>query len=137
MRETYEYLQRKNKMKNQYACALAALLLAAAFGAAIINNIYVGNTTEKMIDRLEALPSDPSEASPFIEKIDEEWHKERMFLDLTLPKPALDKISLLIDETKIAADQHSETDYKTAMARLRRAIEDIRDPERILLRNIF
>jgi hypothetical protein len=124
-------------MKNQYACALAAILLAIAFAAAIANYMYVENTAESILDSIDALPADITDASESVNRIRNEWKKRRHVLDLTLSKPALDKVSLLIDELDIAATHHADSDYKTAMARLRRAIEDIRDPERILIRNIF
>lgn len=124
-------------MKNKYACLLAAILLTLAFIATIANYIYVEKTTEYILDSIDGLPVDISNASESVSEIREAWKKRREILDLTLSKPALDKVSLLIDELQIAAEHHAESDYKTAMARLRRAIEDIRDPERILLRNIF
>ena len=124
-------------MKNKYACALAASLLIVAFGATIANYIYVEKTAEYILDSIDGLSADISSASDSVSKIKEDWKERREILDLTLSKPALDKVSLLIEELHIAAAHHAESDYKTAMARLRRAIEDIRDPERILLRNIF
>ena len=124
-------------MKNKYACLLAAILLTIAFVATIANYIYVEKTAEYILDSIDGLPVDISNASDSVSEIREAWKERREILDLTLSKPALDKVSLLIDELQIAAEHHVESDYKTAMARLRRAIEDIRDPERILLRNIF
>lgn len=124
-------------MKNKYACALAASLLIVAFGATIANYIYVEKTADYILDSIDGLPVDISNASDSVNEIREAWKERREILDLTLSKPALDKVSLLIDELQIAAEHHAESDYKTSMARLRRAIEDIRDPERILLRNIF
>lgn len=124
-------------MKNKYACLLAAILLTLAFSATIANYIYVEKTTDYILDSIDGLPVDISNASDSVSEIREAWKERREILDLTLSKPALDKVSLLIDELQIAAEHHAESDYKTAMARLRRAIEDIRDPERILLRNIF
>lgn len=124
-------------MKNKYACALAAILLTIAFVATIANYIYVEKTADYILDSIDGLPVDISNASDSVSEIREAWKERREILDLTLSKPALDKVSLLIDELQIAAEHHAESDYKTAMARLRRAIEDIRDPERILLRNIF
>lgn len=124
-------------MKNKYACLLAAILLTIAFVATIGNYIYVEKTADYILDSIDGLPADISSASDSVSKIREAWKERREILDLTLSKPALDKVSLLIDELQIAAEHHAESDYKTAMARLRRAIEDIRDPERILLRNIF
>ena len=124
-------------MKNKYACLLAAILLTLAFSATIANYIYVEKTTDYILDSIDGLPVDISNASDSVSEIREAWKERREILDLTLSKPALDKVSLLIDELQIAAEHHAESDYKTAMARLRRAIEDIRDPERILLKNIF
>ncbi len=124
-------------MKNKYACLLAAILLTLAFSATIANYIYVEKTADYILDSIDGLPVDISNASDSVSEIKEDWKERREILDLTLSKPALDKVSLLIDELQIAAEHHAESDYKTAMARLRRAIEDIRDPERILLRNIF
>lgn len=124
-------------MKNKYACLLAAILLTLAFSATIANYIYVEKTADYILDSIDGLPVDISNASDSVSEIREAWKERREILDLTLSKPALDKVSLLIDELQIAAEHHAESDYKTAMARLRRAIEDIRDPERILLRNIF
>lgn len=124
-------------MKNQHACATATLILAIAFAATIANFIYVDNTAECILGSIDALPTDIANVSESIEQLRTEWIKRRQILDLTLSKPALDKVSQLIDELDIAAAHSAESDYKTTMARLRRAIEDIRDPERILIRNIF
>ena len=124
-------------MKNKYACLLAAILLTIAFSATIANYIYVEKTADYILDSIDGLPVDISNASDSVSKIRDAWEERREILDLTLSKPALDKVSLLIEELHIAAVHQAESDYKTAMARLRRAIEDIRDPERILLRNIF
>lgn len=124
-------------MKNKYACLLAAILLTLAFSATIANYIYVEKTADYILDSIDGLPVDISNASDSVSEIREAWKERREILDLTLSKPALDKVSLLIEELHIAAAHNAESDYKTAMARLRRAIEDIRDPERILLRNIF
>ncbi len=124
-------------MKNKNACALSGLFLAIIIAAATINYIYVQNTADHISDSLALLPGDLSEASREIAEIRSYWEKRRAFLTLTLPKPDLDNISSLFEEISITSECNNYDEYKISMARLRRAIEDIKDLEEITVENIF
>lgn len=123
-------------MNNRQSCILTLVILAVALCASILNHLYVEKVSAELLDAIDALPDRTDIASEQIESLGIVWDECRTLLDLTLPKPDIDKISLLIDETAIAARQGSEYDYKIATARLRRAVADIRDRERALFKNI-
>lgn len=123
-------------MNNRQSCILTLVILAVALCASILNHLYVEKVSTELLDAIDALPDRTDIASEQIESLGIVWDECRTLLDLTLPKPDIDKISLLIDETAIAALQGSEYDYKIATARLRRAVADIRDRERALFKNI-
>lgn len=124
-------------MKNKYACILSGLFLSIMLTASVTNYIYVNKTFEIIDSEIESIPTDLIEASVELPTILELWEQRRKFLDLTLSKPELEKVSELFEEAIIASSQGNESDFKTAMAHLRRAIADIRDLERISAENIF
>lgn len=124
-------------MKNKYACILSGLFLSIMLAASVTNYIYVNKTFEIIDSEIESIPTDLIEASVELPTILELWEQRRKFLDLTLSKPELEKVSELFEEAIIASSQGNENDFNTAMAHLRRAIADIRDLERISAENIF
>ncbi len=124
-------------MKNKNACALAALFLAIILVTATINYIYVQNTYDLITDAIDLLPGEPSEASLMIADIQSLWERRRGFLELTISTPCLESISSLFEEISIAAECNNTEEYQKAMARLMRAIADIKDLETISIENIF
>lgn len=132
-----EFLLWEKTMKNKNACTLAALFLALTIGISVINYIYVQNSADQIIQAIESLPSDAENTSRAIRELQEIWETRRAFLDFTLSKPELDKISLLFDEAVISLECNNQEEYEKAMARLKRAIADIKDLEKISVENIF
>ena len=123
-------------MKNKHACALAGIFLFALGAISLINYIYVSKTFSIIDSGLALIDDEPSETEDLTQLLDV-WEERAIFLELTLPKPELEKITELFEEAIIAASENSPIDYKKAMARLRRAIEDIKDLERISADIIF
>lgn len=123
-------------MKNKHACALAGIFLFALAAISLINYIYVSKTFSIIDSGLALIDDEQSETEDLTQLLDV-WEERAIFLELTLPKPELEKITELFEEAIIAASENSPIDYKTAMARLRRAIEDIKDLERISADIIF
>ena len=124
-------------MKNKNACILAGIFLITTIASAVFNYIYVKNTAEIVCVALDSLPDDLTVCAEELNKILESWEDRRKLLDLTLSKPELETVSGLFEEAIIAATYDNISDYQTAMARLRRAIEDIKDLERISAEIIF
>lgn len=124
-------------MKNKNACALAAIFLAITIGITIVNYIYVQNLADQIIQSIESLPPDAPNGASSIKEIREIWNERSVFLDFTISKPLLDRISLLFDEAIISIDSSNTDEYRKTMARLKRAIADIKDLEKISVENIF
>ncbi|MBO5702187.1 MAG: DUF4363 family protein [Clostridia bacterium] len=124
-------------MKNKYACILAGIFLFIMIGASVTNNIYVKNTFENINSEIASLPDDLTVCAEKLPQILDLWEERRIFLDLTISKPELQKVSELFEEAIIAASHGNASDYETAMARLGRAIADIKDFERISAEMIF
>ncbi len=119
-------------MKNKYACAIAALALAALLTAVALNILYVDTT----FDTIEELLGDMSDTVR-IEEARDYWEKRRAVMEISLSEPELDKISLLLDEMLINAEEGDEAELKRTAARFRRAADDIRELEDFSLDNIF
>ncbi len=124
-------------MKNKHACTIAALLLAAVLTVTAINSLYVKNTAEHILSSLQALPKSMEESSYSIKELSEYWEERKTMLNMGLSKPLLDKVSLAFDELLISAKEGDSEEYKKSMARLIRAIEDMKDLEEFSTENIF
>ena len=124
-------------MKNKCACIIAGIFLFITIAASVINNIYVKNTFETIKHELDSLPDELEICARELPRILSIWEDSRRFLDLTLSKPELEKVSSLFEEAIIVSSHGNASDYKTAMARLRRAIADIKDLESISAEVIF
>lgn len=121
-------------MKNKYACAFAALLLFFMIAAVIFNSGYVKRTADHI---LEKLPDDISDSVSAIREIANFWDEQKSILALTQSEPELNSISILFDELIICAEENSIEEYKKTMARLKRAIVDLRELEEFSIENIF
>lgn len=124
-------------MKNKHACAFAAFLLSTMIAAVIFNCIYVSRTAEHISASLEELPEDISDSASAIQEIADYWDERRKILNFALSEPELNAISSLFDELIIGAQEGNIEEYKKSMARLKRAIEDIKELEELSLENIF
>ena len=124
-------------MKNKSACIIAGIFLFITIAASVINNIYVKNTFEIIKFEIDSLPDELEMCAQELQRILSIWEDRRRFLDLTLSKPELEKVSSLFEEAIISSSHGNASDYKTAMARLGRAIEDIKDLESISAEVIF
>jgi hypothetical protein len=124
-------------MKNKYACLIAGILLFIMLATSATNYIYVNNTFDIINAELSSLPVDLTICASKIPKLKYIWEERRALLNLTHSKPELDKVSELFEEAIIAASHSNISDFETTMARLRRAIEDIRNLESITIDNIF
>lgn len=124
-------------MKNKYACLIAGIFLFIMLATSATNYIYVNNTFDIINAELSSLPVDLTICASKIPKLKYIWEERRALLNLTHSKPELDKVSELFEEAIIAASHSNTSDFETTMARLRRAIEDIRNLESITIDNIF
>ena len=124
-------------MKNKYACTIAAAILITIILAVIFNGIFVKRTAENILSILEELPDDTSASLPKIRETAEYWERRRKILNLALSDPELEAISSLFDELIIGAEKGNNEEYKKTMARLKRAIEDIKELEEFSIKNIF
>lgn len=124
-------------MKNKYACLVAGIFLFIMLATSATNYIYISNTFKIIDSELALLPTDLALCSSKLHEINKIWEERRIFLNLTHPKPALDKVSELFEDAIIAASHENINDFETTMAHLRRAIANIRDLEGISINNIF
>ena len=122
-------------MKNKHACAFAALLLAAMIAAIIINCSFVKRTTDHILSSLTELSNSASSAE--LRKLAEYWDERRKIFAVSLSESELDRISSLFDDLIADSEGNDPNEYKKTMARLKRAIEDIRKFEEFSLENIF
>jgi hypothetical protein len=134
---TIEFLPRGTIMKNKYACLIAGMFLFIMLATSATNYIYVNNTFDIINTELSSLPVDLTICASKIPELKNIWEERRIFLNLTHPKPALDKVSELFEDAIIAASHENINDFETTMAHLRRAIANIRDLEGISINNIF
>lgn len=121
-------------MKNKYACTFAAILLFFMIAAVIFNSGYVKRTADHI---LEKLPNDISDSVSVIRELAIFWDERKSILALTQSEPELNSISILFDELIICAEENNIEEYKKTMARLKRAIEDIKKLEEFSFENIF
>lgn len=124
-------------MKNKYACLVAGIFLFIMLATSATNYIYISNTFKIIDSELASLPTDLALCSSKLHEINKIWEERRIFLNLTHPKPALDKVSELFEDAIIASSHENKNDFETTMAHLRRAIANIRDLEGISINNIF
>ena len=117
-------------MSGKLSCLIAAAVLIVMIAAVITNAIYVKNTTDYIL----MLIDDPDSQ---ISTLSEYWNERIPKLKLTLSQKELEDISLNINEAIICAEKQDDEEYKSSMARLRRAIEGIKKREEFSLENIF
>ena len=124
-------------MSGKVSCIIAASALILMITVIIANAIYIKSITGHILMLIDQ-SVELNENSPVaVTEISDFWKKSIPTLKLTLSQEDLEEISLIIDETKICAENTDNEEYKRSMARLRRAIEGIKKREELSLENIF
>lgn len=124
-------------MKFSSACSVSLLLLFLLVVGSFLNAEYLKSTASFIINELDTLPSD---TNPLVDELTELrifWEDRKKILKFTLPDSSLNAISLLFEEAIIAVQNQNIEDYKKTTARLRRAVENINQLEKITFSNIF
>ena len=124
-------------MKFSSACGVSFLLLFLLVVGSFLNAEYLKSTASFIINALDTLPSD---INPLVDELTELrifWEDRKKILKFTRPDSSLKAISLLFEEAIIAVQNQNIEEYKKATARLRRAVENINQLEKITLSNIF
>lgn len=124
-------------MKFSSACGVSFLLLFLLVVGSFLNAEYLKSTTSFIINALDTLPFDTNLLVDELTELQFFWEDRKKILKFTLPDSSLNAISLLFEETIIAVQNKNVEEYKKATARLRRAVENINQLEKITLSNIF
>lgn len=124
-------------MKFSSACGVSFLLLFLLVVGSFLNAEYLKSTASFIINALDTLPSDTNPSVDELTELQIFWEDRKKILKFTLPDSSLNAISLLFEEAIIAVQNQNVEEYKKATARLRRAVENINQLEKITLSNIF
>ena len=124
-------------MKFTSACGISFLMLFLLVIGSFFNAGYLNKTTSFIINELYALPTDTNLLIEEVTELRNFWEGRKAILKFTLPDSSLNAISLLFEEAIIAVQNENMEEYKKATARLRRAVENIYQLERLTLSNIF
>lgn len=124
-------------MKFSSACGVSFLLLFLLVVGSFLNAEYLKSTASFIINALDTLPSYTNPSVDELTELQIFWEDRKKILKFTLPDSSLNAISLLFEEAIIAVQNQNVEEYKKATARLRRAVENINQLEKITLSNIF
>ena len=124
-------------MKHSNVCIISSLLLIILVAGAFFNARYLNRTVTDIIRSLDDLPDDVLSAKERIIDLRDFWEERKQILKFTISDSSLNAISLLFDEVLIAIQNADNEEYQKATARLRRAVENINQLEKIALSNIF
>ena len=124
-------------MKHSNVCIISSLLLLILVAGAFFNARYLNRTVIDIIRSLDDLPDDALSAKEHIIDLRNFWEERKQILKFTISDSSLNAISLLFDEVLIAIQNADNEEYQKATARLRRAVENINQLEKIALSNIF
>ena len=124
-------------MKHSNVCIISSLLLLILVAGAFFNARYLNRTVTDIISSLDDLPDDVLSAKESIIDLRDFWEERKQILKFTISDSSLNSISLLFDEVLIAIHNADNEEYQKATARLRRAVENINQLEKITLSNIF
>ena len=124
-------------MKHSNVCIISSLLLLILVAGAFFNARYLNRTVTDIIRSLDDLPDDALSAKERIIVLRDFWEERKQILKFTISDSSLNAISLLFDEVLIAIQNADNEEYQKATARLRRAVENINQLEKIALSNIF
>ena len=124
-------------MKFTSACGISFLMLFLLVIGSFFNAGYLNKTTSFIINELDALLADKNPSVGDVTDLRNFWEDRKRILKFTLPDSSLNAISLLFEEAIIAVQNQNIEDYKKTTARLRRAVENIYQLERLTLSNVF
>ena len=124
-------------MKHSNVCIISSLLLLILVAGAFFNARYLNRTVTDIIRSIDDLPDDALSAKERIIDLRDFWEERKQILKFTISDSSLNSISLLFDEALIAIQNADNEEYQKATARLRRAVENINQLEKIALSNIF
>lgn len=124
-------------MKFSNACGISLLLLLVLLISTLFSASYLDRTVTDITNALDNLPDDAVSAKENIIALRSFWEERKHILKFTLSDSSLNTISLLFDEILIAIENADKEEYQKATARLRRAVENINQLEKIALSNIF
>lgn len=124
-------------MKHSNVCIISSLLLLILVAGAFFNARYLNRTVTDITSSLDDLPDDALSAKERIIDLRDFWEERKQILKFTISDSSLNAISLLFDEVLIAIQNADNEEYQKATARLRRAVENINQLEKIALSNIF
>lgn len=116
---------------------ISILLVFTLIIGVVLSASYLDDTASYIISEMDNLHFGSDSASEDILQLQAYWESRRRILDLTVSKQSLDTVSLLFDEILISINADDEFEYRISTARLRRAVENINQLEKISPSNIF
>ena len=124
-------------MKISHACAVASALLFILIIGTIFFARFLDDTVNEILISLNELPDKAELAEENAASIQSFWEERRRILRFTLSESTLNSISLLFDELNISIKSSNTAEYQKTTARLKRAVESIKQLEKISVSNIF
>lgn len=124
-------------MRISFAFMISILLVFTLIIGVVLSASYLDDTASYIISEMDNLHFGSDSASEDILRLQAYWESRRRILDLTVSKQSLDTVSLLFDEILISVNEDDEFEYRITTARLRRAVENINQLEKISPSNIF
>ena len=124
-------------MKPHHACATAFALLFILIIGTIFFARFLDNTVNEILLSLDKFPEEALLAEKNAAELQSFWEGRRRTLSFTLSDSSLNSISLLFDELNISIKNCDNEEYQKTTARLKRAVESIKQLEMISLSNIF
>lgn len=123
-------------MSGKCTLIIASVLLSLMLIAVFLNAFYIKNAAEQILLLIDSYDGVEDNGDAIL-LISEYWNGCTPILRLSLSQKEIEDISLDISEALICAQSKDHEEYKILMARLRRAIEGIKNREKFSLENIF
>ena len=123
-------------MSGKCTLIIASVLLSLMLIAVFLNAFYIKNAAEQILLLIDS-SEEAEDNCDSVLLISEYWNGCTPVLRLSLSQKEIEDISLDISEAMICAQNKDHEEYKILMARLRRAIEGIKNREKFSLENIF
>ena len=124
-------------MKLSHACATASVILFILIIGTFFCARFLDNTVYSILSSLNELPHTASLAQENAVTLQAFWEERRKILNFTLSESSLNTISILFEELNISIKNEDDEEYQKTTARLKRAVESIKQLEMISLSNIF
>lgn len=125
-----------------FIMSLIVFIVTAAL--VITNSIYISNTVEKLLDRLESLPNNETEynngTKSLTEKYDdlyEAWGSSKPIIGLSVNAKKLDYIEERLTDLKARIGGDSFADFKSTRQVIRMLFNDLKQKEILSFDNIF